>query len=55
MPLTLNNTNTLTAEKIIVAGGTNGLYATKCEIGNNARITSNTDEIAVLNTNNDKI
>ena len=51
MTLTLNNTNTLTANEIIV-NGTNlsDLYATKGEIGNNAQITTNTDDIAVLNT-----
>ena len=51
MTLTLNNTNTLTANEIIV-NGTNlsDLYATKGEVGNNAQITANTDEIAILNT-----
>ena len=51
MPLTLNNTNTLTADTIIV-GGTelSQIYATKSEIGNNAQIVTNTDDIAVLNT-----
>ena len=51
MVLTLNNTKTLTANEIIV-NGTNlsDLYATKAEIGNNAQITTNTDDIAVLNT-----
>ena len=53
MPLTLNNTNTLTADNIII-GGTDlsQIYATKAELGNNAQITANTDEIAVLNTKN---
>ena len=51
MVLTLNNTNTLTADNIII-GGTelSQIYATKAEIGNNAQITTNTDDIAVLNT-----
>ena len=51
MPLTLNNTNTLTADNIIL-GGTelSQIYATKSEVGNNAQITTNTDDIAVLNT-----
>ena len=51
MPLTLNNTNTLTADNIIV-GGTDlsEIYATKAEIGNNAQVTTNTDDIAILNT-----
>ena len=51
MVLTLNNTNTLTADNIII-GGTNlsDLYATKNEVGNNAQITTNTGDIATLNT-----
>ena len=51
MVLTLNNTNTLTADNIII-GGTDlsQIYATKAEIGNNAQITTNTGDIAVLNT-----
>ena len=51
MPLTLNNTNTLTADNI-VKGGTDLslIYATKNEIGNNAQISTNTGDIAVLNT-----
>ena len=51
MVLTLNNTNTLTADNIII-GGTDlsQIYATKAEIGNNAQITTNTDDIAILNT-----
>ena len=51
MPLTLNNTNTLTADNIVV-GGTEitKLFATKAELGNNAQITTNTDDIAILNT-----
>ena len=51
MVLTLNNTNTLTADNIII-GGTDlsQIYATKAEIGNNAQIATNTDDIAVLNT-----
>ena len=53
MPLTLNNTNTLTADNIVIRGTDLSLiYATKAEIGNNAQITANTDEIAVLNTKN---
>ena len=52
MVLTLNNTNTLTADNIII-GGTDlsQIYATKAEIGNNAQISTNTDDIAILNTN----
>ena len=51
MVLTLNNTNTLTADNIII-GGTDlsQIYATKAEIGNNAQISTNTDDIAILNT-----
>ena len=54
MPLTLNNTNTLTADNNIV-GGTDltQLYATKTEfsdINNTTEVTANTDAIAVLNT-----
>ena len=51
MVLTLNNTNTLSADNIII-GGTNlsDLYATKNEVGNNAQITTNTGDIATLNT-----
>ena len=54
MPLTLNNTSTLTADNIIV-GGTDltQLYATKTElsdINNTTEVTANTDAIAVLNT-----
>ena len=51
MVLTLNNTNTLTADNIII-GGTNlsDLYATKNEVGNNAQISTNTGDIATLNT-----
>ena len=51
MTLTLNNTNTLTADNIII-GGTDlsQIYATKAEIGNNAQVTTNTDDIAILNT-----
>ena len=51
MVLTLNNTNTLTADNIII-GGTNldDLYATKNEVGNNAQISTNTDDIAISNT-----
>ena len=51
MVLTLNNTNTLTADNIII-GGTDlsQIYATKAEIGNNAQITTNTGDIATLHT-----
>ena len=56
MPLTLNNTNTLTADNIIV-GGTDltQLYATKTELGdintaNSSNIQANADAVAVLNT-----
>ena len=51
MVLTLNNTNTLTADNIII-GGTDlsQIYATKAEVGNNAQISTNTDDIAILNT-----
>ena len=54
MPLTLNNTNTLTADNIIVSGTSlSDLYATKTElndINNTTEVTANTDAIAVLNT-----
>ena len=51
MPLTLNNTNTLTADNIVIGGTDLSLiYATKNEIGNNAQISTNTGDIAVLNT-----
>ena len=54
MPLTLNNTNTLTADNVIVSGtNLSDLYATKTEPDNlnfTTDITSNTDAIAVLNT-----
>ena len=54
MPLTLNNTNTLTADNIIVSGtDISQIYATKTELDNlnfTADITANTDAIAVLNT-----
>ena len=51
MTLTLNNTNTLTADNIIVGGTDLSLiYATKDEVGNNAQISTNTDDIAILNT-----
>ena len=51
MPLTLNNTNTLTADNTVI-GGTDlsQIYATKAEIGNNTQITTNTGDIATLNT-----
>ena len=41
MTLTLNNTNTLTADNIII-GGTDlsEIYATKAEVGNNAQVTN---------------
>ena len=51
MVLTLNNTNTLTADNIIIGGTDLSLiYATKNEIGNNAQISTNTGDIATLNT-----
>ena len=51
MPLTMNNTNTLTADNIVIGGTDLSLiYATKNEIGNNAQISTNTGDIAVLNT-----
>ena len=51
MPLTLNNTSTLTADNIVIGGTDLSLiYATKNEIGNNAQISTNTGDIAVLNT-----
>ena len=54
MPLTLNNTNTLTADNIVVSGtDISQIYATKTELDNlnfTADITANTDAIAVLNT-----
>ena len=54
MPLTLNNTNTLTADNIVVSGtNLSDLYATKTElsdINNTTEVTANTDAIAVLNT-----
>ena len=54
MTLTLNNTNTLTADNIII-GGTDlaQLYATKTElndINNTSEVATNTADIAVLNT-----
>ena len=51
MVLTLNNTNTLTADNIVI-GGTDlsQIYATKAEAGNNAQISTNTGDIATLNT-----
>ena len=51
MPLRLNNTNALTADNIIIGGTELSLiYATKSEIGNTAQISTNTGDIAVLNT-----
>ena len=51
MVLTLNNTNTLTAANDIIGGTELSLiYATKNEVGNNAQISTNTGDIAVLNT-----
>ena len=56
MPLTLNNTNTLTADNIVVSGtDLSDLYATKTELGdintaNTSNIATNTADIAVLNT-----
>ena len=54
MVLTLNNTNTLTADNIVL-GGTDltQLYATKTElndINNTSEVATNTADIAVLNT-----
>ena len=54
MTLTLNNTNTLTADNIVVSGtDISQIYATKTELDNlnfATDITANTDAIAVLNT-----
>ena len=56
MPLTLNNTNTLTADNIIVSGtDISQIYATKTELGdidtaNSSSIHANTDAIAALNS-----
>ena len=54
MPLTLNNTSTLTADNIVVSGtNLSDLYATKTElsdINNTTEVTANTDAITVLNT-----
>ena len=51
MVLTLSNTNTLTADNIVIGGTELSLiYATKNEIGNNAQISTNTGDIATLNT-----
>ena len=54
MPLTLNNTNTLTADNIVVSGtNLTDLYATKTElsdINNTTEVATNTADIAVLNT-----
>ena len=56
MPLTLNNTNTLTADNIVVSGtDLSDLYATKTELvdintANSSNIATNTADIAVLNT-----
>ena len=54
MPLTLNNTSTLTADNIVVSGTSlSDLYATRTElsdINNTTEVTANTDAIAVLNT-----
>ena len=56
MVLTLNNTNTLTADNVIVSGtDISQLYATKTEVGdintaNTTDIATNTADIAVLNT-----
>ena len=56
MPLTLNNTNTLTADNIVVSGtDLSDLYATKTEVGdintaNSSNIATNTADIAVFNT-----
>ena len=56
MPLTLNNTNTLTADNIVVSGTDfTDLYATKTELGdintaNSSNIATNTADIAILNS-----
>ena len=54
MTLTLKNTNTLTADNIVVSGtDISQIYATKTELDNlnfATDITANTDAIAVLNT-----
>ena len=56
MTLTLNNTNTLTADNVIVSGtDISQLFATKAELGdidtaNSSNIQANTDAIAVLNS-----
>ena len=56
MTLTLNNTNTLTADNIVVSGtDISLLYATKTELGdintaNSSNIQANTDAIDILNT-----
>ena len=54
MPLTLNNTSTLTADNIVISGtNLTDLYATKTElseINTTTEVTANTDAIAVLNT-----
>ena len=56
MPLTLNNTSTLTADSIVVSGtDISQIYATKTELGdidtaNSSNIQANTDAIAVLNS-----
>ena len=53
MPLTLNNTNTLTADNVVVSGtNLSDLYATTTElndINNTAEVTASADAIAVLN------
>ena len=53
MTLTLKNTNTLTADNIVVSGtDISQIYATKTELDNlnfATDITANTDAIAVLN------
>ena len=56
MTLTLNNTNTLTADNIVVSGtDLTDLYATKTELGdintaNSSNIQANADAIVVLNS-----
>ena len=54
MPLTLNNTSTLTANDVVISGtNLTDLYAPKTElseINNTTEVTANTDAIAVLNT-----
>ena len=54
MPLTLNNTNTLTADNIVVSGtDISLLYAKKTElndVNNTTQVATNTADIVILNT-----